>query len=426
MHIAKNPLSRRTLLKASGISLSLPLLDAMHPKLGAKDKPPAPRRMVAINTNLGILSEHFYPEKSGSGYELTPYLEPLKELRDQFTIISGCSHPDVTGGHSAEVSFLTAAPHPGTPSFRNSISLDQFAAQHIGQYTRVPTLSLNVAKKKISQSLSFTSSGVMIPAENSPSTLFKTLFLSGNKEEIDRRIHELRVGRSILDTVAKRATSLQQKLGQADKERLEQYYTSVREVERRLHIAEEWEHKPKPKVDTPIPKDQEYLPEKLTTNYDLIHLALTTDSTRLITLLIKLDGFSAHIPGVRTESHNLSHHVGRKDKLVELKNLELAEFRALANFLTKLHQTPDGQNANTLLEQTQVLYGSNLGNGNNHDTHNLPTLLAGGNHQHGQHLAFDRKSNTPLCNLYLNMLQQLRIPTDNFASSTSTLTGLNS
>lgn len=425
MHIAKSPLSRRTLLKASGIALSLPLLDAMHPKLGAKNKTPAPQRMVAINTNLGIHSENFYPEKSGKDYQLTPYLEPLKELRDQFTVISGCSHPDVTGGHSAEVSFLTAAPHPGTASFRNSISLDQYAAQHIGKFTRVPALTLNVAKKKISQSLSFTSSGVMIPAENSPSAVFKTLFLSGNKEEIERRVHDLRVGRSILDTVAQRATSLQKKLGQADQERLDQYYTSVREVERRLHIAEEWEHKPKPKVDSPIPKDQEYLPEKLATIYDLIHLALTTDSTRLVTLLIKLDGFSSHIPGVRTESHNLSHHVGRKDKLVELKNLELSEFRALANFLTKLHQTPDGQSSNTLLNQTQVLYGSNLGNGNNHATHNLPTLLAGGNHNHGQHLAFNRKNNTPLCNIYLSMLQQLGIPADKFASSSGSLTGLN-
>ena len=424
MNISPTPLSRRMLLKASGISMALPLLHAMGEKLGAKAQSPQPRRMVAINTNLGILSDHFYPEKSGSEFELTPYLEPLKELRDQFSIISGCSHPDVTGGHSAEVSFLTAAPHPGAVSFRNSISLDQFAAQYIGEYTRIPTLTLNVSKKKISQSLSFTNSGVMIPAESSPSSVFKTLFLSGNQEDIDRRIHDLRVGRSILDTVAQRASSLKKKLGAADKERLDQYYTSVREVERRLHIAEEWEHKPKPKVEAPIPIDQEYLPEKLATIYDLIHLALTTDSTRLVTLLIKLDGFSSHIPGVRTESHNLSHHVGRKDKLVELKYLELAQFRALANFLSKLHETPDGQTSRTLLDQTQVLYGSNLGNGNNHDTHNLPVLLAGGDFKHGQHLAFDRKKNTPFCNVQLSMLQQLGIEVDQFASSRGTLTGL--
>ena len=136
------------------------------------------------------------------------------------------------------------------------------------------------------------------------------------------------MGRSILDTVADRATALQKKLGQADKERLDQYFTSVREVERRLEIAEEWERKPKPQVDAQPPKDAEYLPDKLTTVYDLIHLALATDSTRLVSLLIKLDGFSAHIPGVSTESHNLSHHVGREDKLKQLMNLSWLSFGA--------------------------------------------------------------------------------------------------
>jgi len=119
-------LDRRTFLRASGVALGLPLLDAMQPTFAAPDRD-ASRRIVAINTNLGILSEHFYPESTGRDYTLTPYLETLADFRDQFTVISGCSHPDVTGGHSAEVSFLTAAPHPGTASFRNSISLDQFA-----------------------------------------------------------------------------------------------------------------------------------------------------------------------------------------------------------------------------------------------------------------------------------------------------------
>jgi hypothetical protein len=171
------------------------------------------------------------------------------------------------------------------------------------------------------------------------------------------------------------------------REQLDQYFTSVREVERRLLIAEEWERKPKPKVDAPVPTDGEYLLEKLGAMYDLAHLALATDSTRLITLFIKLDGFSAHIPGVSSESHNLSHHVGREDKLRELKNLELAEFQQLNALLTRLHSTQEG--GSTLLNRTQVLYGSNLGNGNNHDTKNLPILLAGGSFQHGQHLAFD-------------------------------------
>ena len=415
-------LHRRHFLRASGVALGLPFLEAMLPARALAAADAVPRRIVAINTNLGILSRHFTPEQSGRDYALTPYLETLADFRDDFTIISGCSHPGVTGGHSAEVSFLTAAPHPGSPSFRNSISLDQFAADHVGEQTRVSSLPLVVAKRPTNQSLSFTSSGVMIPAENSPAAVFKSLFVAGNEAEIERQIHELRVGRSILDTVAERAAALQKKLGQADKERLDQYFTSVREVERRLEIAEEWERKPKPQVDAQPPADAEYLPDKLTTVYDLIHLALATDSTRLISLLIKLDGFSAHIPGVSTESHNLSHHVGREDKLKQLMNLELAQFKALAGLLKALRETQEAES--TLLDRTMLLYGSNLGNGNNHDTKNMPILFAGGGFKHGQHLAFDQKRNEALPKLFVSMLQRLGLEIDAFGSGEGRLAGL--
>lgn len=415
-------LNRRTFLRASGVSLALPMLDAMTPAFG-KEPSEAPRRMLCICTNLGILGRHFYPEESGREYTLTPYLTEISDFRDQFTVISGTSHPDVTGGHSAEASFLTAAPHPGSASFRNSISLDQFAAEHIGVRTRVPALPLVVAQRG-NQSLSFTSSGVMLPAENSPATVFKTLFVGGNEADIARQIHELRVGRSILDAVADRAAALQKKLGADDRQRIDQYFTSVREVERRLLIAEEWERKPKPQVAVESPNDGQYLLDKLAAMFQLIQLAFATDSTRLITLLIKLDGFSAHIPGVSTEAHNLSHHVGREDKLKELQNLELAQFRSLASLLKSLSDSQE--TGETLLKRTMVLFGSNLGNGNNHDTKNMPILLAGGDLRHGQHLAFDASQNAPLPNLFVSMLQQLGIETDRFATSTGTLAGLQS
>jgi hypothetical protein len=419
MNRFKKSLDRRTFLRASGVALSLPMLDAMRPAMAAEVE--SPRRMVAINTNLGILGEHFYPEQTGRDFPLTPYLEPLANFRDQFTVISGCSHPDVTGGHSAEVSYLTAAPHPGTPSFRNTISLDQYAAERMGRPTRMPSLQLVVAKQG-NQSLSFTSSGVMLPAENSPAAVFRALFVDGNPQEIERQVQQLRVGRSVLDTVGERAKSLRNQLGPGDRQRLEQYFTSVREVENRLLAAEQWERTPKPQVDRPPPTDGEYLLDKLSSIYDLIRIALETDSTRLITLMIRLDGFSAHIPGVSTESHNLSHHVGRQDKLKELMNLELAEFRQLAALLQGLTEVREG--GESLLDRTMVLYGSNLGNGNNHDTSNMPMLLAGGGFKHGQHLAFDRKNNHPLPNLFVSMLQRMGIETDRFASGTKTLTGL--
>ena len=419
-HIARSPLSRRTLLRAAGAFLALPMLDAMRPVFG-KEKLAAPRRLFAICTNLGILDRHLYPTQTGSDYELTTYLETLKDFRQQFTLISGTSHPEVAGGHSAEFTFLTAAPHPGTASFRNSVSLDQFAAERIGHETRVAALPLGVAKSG-NQSLSVTANGVMLPAERSPSQVFKTLFVAGDAAAVEKQIEDLRTGRSILDTMATRSAALQKQLGGADRDRIDQYFTAVREVERRLFIAEEWEHKPKPKVSVPPPRDGEYLMEQLTSMYDLAHLALATDSTRLITLFIRLDGFSGNTPGVTYESHNLSHHTNRPEALEQLKNLELAEFRQLAAFLAKLKSAQEGEG--TLLDQTQVLYGSSLGNANSHDNKNLPIILAGGGFKHGQHLAFNKTNNEPLPNLFVSMLQRLGIEVDKFASSKGTMRGL--
>ncbi|MFN0075808.1 MAG: DUF1552 domain-containing protein [Prosthecobacter sp.] len=439
-HIARTPLSRRSILRSAGAFLALPMLDAMQPVFG-REKLATPRRLFAICTNLGILDRHLYPAQIGRDYEMTTYLETLKDFREQFTLVSGTSHLEVAGGHSAEFTFLTAAPHPGTASFRNSVSLDQFAAERIGHETRVAALPLGVAKSG-NQSLSVTPNGVMLPAERSPSQVFRTLFVEGDATSVEKQIEDLRTGRSILDSMAERSAALQKQLGGADRDRMDQYFTAVREVERRLLIAEEWERKPKPKVSVPAPKDGVYLMEQLTSMYDLAHLALSTDSTRLITLMIRLDGFSGNTPGVTYESHNLSHHTNRPEALTQLKNLELAEFRQLAAFLTKLKATQEGQG--TLLDQTQVLYGSSLGNANSHDNKNLPIILAGGGFKHGQHLAFNKqhietitapagvkrppaaKSNDQgnLCNLYVSMLQRLGIETDKFASSTSTLKGL--
>ena len=374
--------------------------------------------MLAICTNLGVLEKHFYPTTAGREYVLTPYLETLKDFRDQFTVFSGTSLSDVLGGHAAEATFLTGAAHPASPSFRNSISIDQFAAERIGDLTRVASLPLAVAKSG-SQSISVTSNGVMLPSERSPAQVFKALFVNGDAAEIAKQAEILRTGRSILDIVATRASALQKTLGSADKERLDQYFTSVREVERRLLVSEEWERKPKPKVDAPVPVESEYLLEQIGAMYDLAHIALTTDTTRLVTIFMRLDGFSGR--GL-TDPHGLSHHANRADKLDELKNLELSQFILLAGLLKRLHTTMDGDA--TLLERTQVLYGSNLGNGSSHDTKNLPVILAGGGYKHGQHLAFDKSNNYPLANLYLTMLQRLGIDAQKFSTSTGTMRGL--
>ena len=402
--------------------LPLPLLDAMRPAW-SREPEATPRRMLSICTNLGLYEKNFFPTGAGTAYQPSPYLDVLKDWRDQLTVFSGTSHPDVAGGHSAEVSFLTAAPQPGTASFRNSISIDQFASDAIGPQTRVSSLPLVVSQGG-NQSLSFTSSGVMLPAERSPSAVYKALFTAGDAASAARHMADLRVGRSILDVVATRAASLQKTLGPGDTARLDQYFTAVREVEKRLLAAEQWEKSPKPKVDVPAPSDGEQLIERLGAMFELIRLAFLTDSTRLITLLVKLDGFSGHIPGVSEESHNLSHHGNRPDKLAQLRSLELAQFQQLDKLFKGLQET--NENAVPLLSSTMVLFGSNLGNGNSHDTRNLPILLAGGGFKHGQHLAFDRGQNYPLPNLFVSMLQRLGLETDRFASSTGTMRGLES
>src|SRR5262252_1320254 len=202
------PLSRRKFLRGAGILLSLPLLDAMTPAFASKatrrlaaDATPGgkPRRFFGICNNLGLLPEHFFPNDSGRDYTLSPYLEILKEHRDDFTIFSGVSHPDVDGGHPADNCFLTAAPHPGRGGFHNTISLDQFMAERIGHLTRFPSLNLGVNVEQGARSLAWTSSGVLIPCEEKASDVFRHMFVQGTKDETEAQVRRLELGQSILD-----------------------------------------------------------------------------------------------------------------------------------------------------------------------------------------------------------------------------------
>lgn len=414
--------SRRYFLRATGVAMALPMLEALRPRLRAGEKATTPRRMVSICTPLGVHPPFFFPEQAGKDYPLSPYLEPLQEFREDFTVISGLSHPDVGSSHDSIFSFLTAAPHPEQRAgFRNSISLDQFAAEQIGGQTRFPSLSLSAE----GFGLSWTRSGALVPPDLYPATVFARLFMEGRPDEVEAQKRRLRDGQSILDTVREQAKSLSPTLAARDREKVDEYFTSVRELEQRMVTAEEWSKKPKPKVEAKQPQNNMNSADligKTKLLFDLTHLALQTDSTRLVSMLLLGTSLVPPVAGVSLGHHDLSHHGQDANKIEQLKKIELEKMKVVSEFLTKLKQTDE--QGESLLDRTMVFFSSNLGNASNHSTKNLPVLFAGGGFQHGQHLAFDPKNSPPLCNLYVSMLQRLGIETDKFGSSTGTLTGL--
>jgi len=410
-------LTRRTFLRSAGVAMALPWLDAMSQSAAGPR-----RRMVCICTPLGLHTPNLFPAETGPDYQSTPYLDVLKDHRADFSIISGLSHPGVEFGHDSIFSFLTAAPHPERRAgFRNSISLDQFAAEKIGGLTRFPSLTLSAE----GFSLSWTRSGAMVPSDFSPAAVFARLFLEGTPDQVEAQVRRLRDGRSILDQTGAEAKRLQAGLGAGDKEKLDEYFTSVRELEQRLATAEEWSKKPKPKVDAKQPQDIANPADLLGRTrllFDLTHLALQTDSTRLITIMLLGTSLAPPIPGVSEGHHNLSHHGQDPGKLAQLKTLEVEKLKLFSDLLAKLKASPE--EGGSVLEKTMVYLSSNLGNASSHSCKNLPVLLAGGGFKHGQHLAFDPASPPPLSNLYVSMLQRLGLESDAFGSSTGTLTGL--
>jgi hypothetical protein len=429
-------ISRRKFLRGTGIALCLPLLESMTPVFASAAKRVAanatpggkPRRFFGICNNLGLLPEHFFPKESGRDYALSPYLELLKEQRNDFTVCSGVWHPDVDGGHPADNCFLTAAPHPGSAGFRNTISLDQYIAERIGHLTRFPSLTLGVNIQQGIRSLSWTGSGVLIPCEEKAADVFARMFLQGTKEETEAQVRKLETGQSILDAVAGQAKELQRTVGARDRDRLDQYFSSVRDLEQRMQMSREWEHKPKPKVSASMPLDpaspKAYM-DKVKLMYDMARLAFETDSTRSISLLLdSVNSPAIEFGDVKTSDgyHNLSHHGKSKEKLAQLKTIDEWHMKLLAELFTELKAVKeDGE---PLLDRTMILYGSNLGNANTHVTTNMPTILAGGGFKHGQHLAFDTQHNYPLPNMFVSMLQRMALETDKFASSTGTMRGL--
>lgn len=411
----KNPnhLNRRKFLRGAGVALALPALETF-----ADPGAPPPMRMVAICFELSFHPPNLVPEQPGAGYELPPYLQPLSDLRDDFTFISGTSHPEVDGGHAASKSWLSGAPHPGAANFKNSISMDQVAARRIGLQTRFSYLSLGGG------GLSISPNGVQLPSSPWPANIYEQMFVEGRPEEKAKQVERLREGRSVLDTVLDASKRMNQRVSQADREKLDQYFTSVREAEQMLQKSEEWAKKPKPVVDgDPVRNidDQNRIIERAGLYYKVMHLALQTDSTRLMTYSVGDSGSVATLPGVSMNYHDLSHHGQDPEKLKQLGIIEGAHLSAFGDFLRGLKETKEDDS--NLLDRTMVMFGSHMHSGG-HDNRNLPIILGGGGFRHGQHLAFDQENNEPLSNLYVSMLRRLGLEVDQFASSTGPLRGL--
>jgi Protein of unknown function (DUF1552) len=412
--------TRRQFLRAAGVSLALPLLESTG-AFGAA-APAIPRRLLAVCFGLGLHGPNVIPKSPGRDYALTPYLEALGDgARNHLTVVSGTSHPEVTLGHASDACFLTSARGPGAPSFRNTISLDQLLVEKLKPDTRFPSLVLSTR----GGSISFTRAGVQIPSDGRPSSVFARLFVNGSPAQVAEQMKKLADGQSVMDTVLGPAKTLQAKVSAPDRERLDQYFAAVRDVEQRLVSGQEWAKKPKPKVDYRAPKDIADPRDdvgRLKLMLDLVYLAFQTDSTRFVTLYVNGSNAVQPIPGVTQEYHSLSHHGQDPEKLTQLKIVESQQMGAIGGLLGKLRGVKEG--GETLLDRSAVMCGSAMGNASSHNCKNLPIVLAGGGFKHGQHLAFDPVNNTPLCKLYVSLLQRFGVAVDAFGTGKGTLTGL--
>jgi len=412
------PIDRRTFLRSSGVAIGLPFLDAMVP-LGAADAKKTlarPKRLLTVGRPLGMYPNYFFPEKPGKDYEPSRYLKILQPHRDKFTVFSGMSHRYATG-HFAEVGLMTgvAPDRIRFSDIRNGVSLDQEVASRIGGETRFASLVLGGGD------VAWNRRGVRVPSQQRATHVFKQLFIRGTPEEEAREIRRIRDGQSILDDVRGQVATINNKLNATDKARLENYLASVREAEQRLQQDDKWSNTPKPKVDVPTPTvdySGVQLVERSKQWYDIVHLAMQTDSTRVVSLFLGSQE-KPMIDGVNLAHHDASHHGQDPEKVEQLALIEEAELRVFGEFIDKMKKSTEGDS--TLLDQTSMFYASNLGNSSNHDNNNLPILLVGGGFKHAGHVAFDRANNTLCANLFLRILHQTGIEAKSFGASTGAI-----
>lgn len=447
--MAFQPISRRTILRGLGASVALPFLDAMIPSsasAAAIAKSTAPVRMAMFFLPNGMNMAQFLPTEAGKGYSLTPTLEPLAKVKSELTVLSGLcldgarSQGDGGGDHArSAAAFLTGA-HPvktAGSDIHNGISMDQVAANKIGSETRLPSLELGFDRGQVAgecdsgyscayvTNISWRSPVNPMPHEVNPAAVFERLFGSADDlASAQNRARRLAERRSILDFVADDSKSLESKLGKADQQKLDEYTTSIRQIEKQIEKARLQAAKPMdPGMSRPggIPED---FKEHMNLMCDLMIMAFRLDLTRISTCMVARDGSERTYRwlGLSDGHHTLSHHGRKPEKLEAIAKIDRFHVEQYAYMLEKMKSIKEGDR--TLLDNSMILFGAGISDGNRHNHNNLPILLAGrggGTINPGRHIPFN---NTPLCNLYLSMLDRMGVKQDRFGDSTGQISEL--
>ena len=424
----KHTLTRRAWLRGTGGALmALPYLDAMA---SSAQQPAVPMRMACIGLNFGFVPQLFFPKVTGAEYKLSERLTPLEKLRSEFTVFSGLDHGvNAQGGHGGVHAYLSGVLSKNSAGMPEAnISLDQKAAQLVGTQTRYPSLQL-ASGNDPNHMISWSASGVSLPPVTNVETIYNLLF-----QKIDPRLRNstqatYAARSSILDLVKTDADYLKRRVGARDREKLDRYFHSVRQVEKRLTQSSRWLDKPKPVVDYQLPSAPNQLDfvDRVPIYYDLMALALQTDSTRVVSLALADIGNNYGGFDISRGYHQLTHHGKVPEYITELSVIEQFHTGQVARFLEQLRAVRE-PNGKTLLENSMVLFGSGMGNASSHSNKNLPLVLAGGGFRHGEHKSYFRdeagKEATLASKLFLSMLQRFGMEIDRFGAANETLAGL--
>ena len=412
-----NTLNRRQFLRAVGVSLALPSLASL-PKLSATtslaNQTAKAKRLVCIGANLGLHAPALFPKETGSAYSVTPLLKDLIRHKDKLSIFSGLDHR-APNGHKNWDNYLSGQK-------AGEVTLDQIAAKKIGAHTRFESLQISAGRGSNQQKMVFNEQGIPLPKIERPSVFYQKLF--GLPSDADRTEYLLKSGNSSLDKVTSEAKQLQNRVSTEDKSKLDEYFSSVRDLEKRMARQLRGLHEPRPEVDYQLPTHDPIAPTLMLENqalmYDLIALALETDSTRVITMMLPGLGQVFTINGEMLSAgyHALSHHRNNSNMIKDLIKIEAQHMKLLAGFIGQLKNKTDAE-GHPLIDSTLVMWGAGMGDASRHSNANLPILLAGGSLKHGSHHAFDRDAPTAplLGDLYITMLQQLGIETDRFSNA---------